>query len=107
MGNRIYTDLGEDEMYFILRAKDVRAVVRRAGCCNCGRTRREGLCGGSPSAVGDVVTVPAIIASRGTEDHYCSVRPAEACRRTRDRQAVRHRAPALHAWRGLSQLFEA
>ena len=27
MGNRVYTDLGEDEMYFILRGKDVAAVV--------------------------------------------------------------------------------
>jgi uncharacterized protein (DUF169 family) len=27
MGNRVYTDLAEDEMYFVLRGKDVAAVV--------------------------------------------------------------------------------
>lgn len=27
MGNRVYTDLGEDEMYFVLRGTDVAAVV--------------------------------------------------------------------------------
>lgn len=27
IGNRVYTGLGEDEMYVVLRGKDVRAVV--------------------------------------------------------------------------------
>jgi uncharacterized protein (DUF169 family) len=27
MGNRVYTGLGEDEMYFVLRGKDLDAVV--------------------------------------------------------------------------------
>ena len=27
MGNRVYTGLGEDEMYFVLRGKDVAAVA--------------------------------------------------------------------------------
>jgi uncharacterized protein (DUF169 family) len=27
MGNRVYTDLGEDEMYFMMRGKDVTAVI--------------------------------------------------------------------------------
>jgi uncharacterized protein (DUF169 family) len=31
IGNRVYTDLGEDEIYFILRGKDVTAVVGALG----------------------------------------------------------------------------
>jgi uncharacterized protein (DUF169 family) len=31
IGNRVYTDLGEDEMYFILRGRDVPAVVDALG----------------------------------------------------------------------------
>jgi len=27
MSNRVYTDLGEDEMYFVLRGKDLAAVA--------------------------------------------------------------------------------
>jgi hypothetical protein len=27
MGNRVYTGLGEDEMYFVLRGKDLSAVA--------------------------------------------------------------------------------
>lgn len=27
IGNRVYTGLGEDEMYFVLRGKDVAAVA--------------------------------------------------------------------------------
>jgi hypothetical protein len=28
MGNRVYTGLGEDEMYFVVRGKDLEALVR-------------------------------------------------------------------------------
>jgi uncharacterized protein (DUF169 family) len=31
MGNRVYTGLGEDEMYFVLRGKDLAAVAEVLG----------------------------------------------------------------------------
>lgn len=34
MGNRLYTGLGEDEMYFVLRGKDLTAVADALGVIN-------------------------------------------------------------------------
>jgi uncharacterized protein (DUF169 family) len=52
MGNRVYTGLGEDEMYFVVRGADLAALAKCAECDHRDKPGVAGVCGGATRGIG-------------------------------------------------------
>jgi uncharacterized protein (DUF169 family) len=57
IGNRVYTDLGEDELYFVARGKDLVALANALDVITSANTGSARICTGSPVSTSQCVTV--------------------------------------------------